>query len=709
MAFVGGPFGLPVSSSAVSALGVVATSGFKSNLAASLSRGGDIIVDADSIFSGRGDDWNNSVQNRLRLALTKLFQNSGYESGYGYFPAGDQWSVGSNTPTWFHQKTFTGTPVQPNYFQGVTSRSNGANSQCRFSFPAIMTDTSGGSYPIKKIELIISSIAPESTAPSITVDIYATAAPLAAGAALITAGTATGITYNGLTGITRTITPGNINNGGEYRCGVENITFDGSTHCPVLQVTTSSDCEVVGVILYNNDWDIEGKGVRFHDRCISGAQLLPNRSTQTSGSPDWTASNYAGFMTRYRSWANPYGFSGVSSANGVCLGPSCNGKLFIIAKGINDQLLNGNTPSAFEAYYMDTIDAILNANNQACIVLVQDYCPASICAAWRTGYDSGGAGNKTHVICTWTAYNAVLYACQAKYPNNVSVVSLDRLLGETTYANAITARGWGQGDQIHWNNGGPAWAVSQIMSVMPSAKSTFGLATGLGSGTWANALHAIRFDRLQVLQNFGTLGGTYTISASGYTGNPGTLPARSSDNLSITFNLGTQVGGCDYTYSSTVTRDQGNFTIMIRMFVNATPIAGKQYINDLYGDEGGTGVTDGIRLGGDGTLAHALRFMHVNGNTYASADAVVGQWNTFVVQNSGGTLSYRVNGSAAGTATYSTPAATASSLQIGNFTAPARPIEVGSKLSHIVHMPSAISLVDIQAWETNPDIAFTLS
>lgn len=687
-------------------LGKVFTAGWQTQTAKALGRGGGYLIYGDSTFAGKGDNWNNSVVNWLRDYLTSTYDNPGYESGWGRVHAADSSGGSTGSPSWVDKNTFTGTPASALTVNNLNIRSNGANSQCRIVVPPTITGPTGKVYKNKKIELVISAYG-ESTAPSITVDIYPVSGPITAGTGYITAGTAGSISLNGITGITRTITPGNITNGAEYDCGVENITFDGTTTYICYQVTTSSDCEVAGWNLFNNDWGVEDKSNPFQDFAISGAQLAVNRSTQTSGSEDYTASNFAGHCAMFRSQVLDNGWAGIANANGVNAGPVQRIKLMILARAINDQLLNTNSPSTYGGYLMDTVDAILQASPGTQIILVQMYCiKGAGGSTWRTGYNNGGGGNQLSTAITWTAYNAAIYAIQAKWPNNVAVVSIDRLLGEDTYDNTITARGWNQADAIHWKGGGPQWCAQQIMSIMP-AKTTVGLASGLGSGTWANALHAVRFDKYKTITDYGSAGGTWTRDVNGsffqYWARP------SGDGLSVVFKCPSQLAVGHYVYSLTPNPPTGDFTILVRMYVNATPVAGKQYINDIVGNEGGTGSNHGVRLGADGTLAHALRFMHLNGSTYANTDAVVGQWNTFVVQNSGGTLSYRVNGSAAGTASFTPPTAQASAWWAGGFAAPARPIEPGSGLSHWVLMPSAISLADIQAWEANPDIAFTLT
>ena len=696
------------------ALGSVFTTGFQSGLQSTLARGGDIIVVGDSIFSGRGDSWSNSVQNQLRDSILARFSNPGWESGYGYFSVGDQWQAASGTPTYFQIGGYSISTHSSNYVNGVTvMNTTGLSQQCRFSFPPTITGAGKMVYPIKRIELIISSwlcVGNNATNPTLTVDCYSSpSGPLSSGAAYITAGTASSITHNGLTGITQTFTPGNTTQAAENRLGVLTIQFDGITHNPVIQITSTDDCDIAGVILYYNDWDVDGKGVRYHDRCISGSQLLPTRSTQASGSPDWTAFNSSqGFMARYRSWLNSTGFAGTANAYEVPVNsPCCNTKLVIIQYGTNDELINVNTPSAFGAYYMDTVDAILNANPQAYILLVQTYCPGGICDPWRTGYSSGGGGNKTLTIVTWTAYMAVMYACQAKYPNNVACVSIDRLLGEANYATAITGRGWGQADLIHWVGNGPAFATQQIMSVLPT-KGSFPISTGLVvNSLTANCVVAVRLDRFEKLQNYGSLGGTFTNNR--FETLAGNRNRRTNDNLSVTFNETVVRPLAGYTSVNSIAPPQGNYTVFMRLSMTTPPYAGQANVSDIYGDVGGVASDWSVRVGTSGQFQMNSTTGTASSGSFLPFD---GTWHTFAAVRSGTSLTYYLDGLALNTVTgTSTPGSTPGPRSIfeptpggGNKVG-----TVGMKISHMFEYSRNLSTAEIASLHANPDQIFILT
>jgi hypothetical protein len=157
---------------------------FQNGLSAQLARGGDVIVDADSIFSGRGDDWNNAVSNQLRDAIVGTFQNSGNESGWGS-PSGRPMERVDQFADLFPQERLNGNsdPTKTTS-QGVAARWSWRTTRCRFSFPAIMSHGAARrSHPDREVELII-SFRWENQRRQVAVDVYPTSAPLAAVARL---------------------------------------------------------------------------------------------------------------------------------------------------------------------------------------------------------------------------------------------------------------------------------------------------------------------------------------------------------------------------------------------------------------------------------------------------------------------------------------------------------------------------------------------
>lgn len=675
-------------------LSIVVTDTFKAGLAAQLARGGDICFHADSIGSGKGAAFTESEQFLLRRLLLDKFQNAGYESGYGYFSVGDPWDCASGTPTYFHKGGFTGAPFSNNYMNMISVHANGANSQCRFSFPPSIYGRK-----IKKVELVLFTY--NVTNPTYTVDLYSVASPLSSGDAYITAGTASSITHSGLTGVSQTITPGNITNATAYRTGVLNISFDGVNHNPVVQVTTSDDVEVCGVILYCDDWEYEGKGVRFHDFSVSGRQLLPTRSTHTPGSPDKYAYTNANFLSWFRSWQLRIGTYGLSNSY-VTNGPCCNTKLMILGLGVNDELLNGSTPSAYAAYCIDTVDAILDANPQTYILIRQPYCPGNICESWRKGYDPGLSGSKISPAINFTAYWSWIYVAQAKYPDRVAVISYDRLLGEKSYSEAITTKGWSTVDNIHWKNSGPSWGVSQTAKTLPE-KSYFALSTGIKADSLsASCTQAVRFDRFENVPNWGSIGGTW--SAQTGAGYPGNRASRTSDGLSFTMNITTNNDGYGFQFSDNIAPPQGNYTLLIRFFLASSPPSGQSYICSLYGDEGGTAANWQLRLG-SGTAGNALKLDGVS-----TSPVVIGAWNTVIKTRNGTSVTYYLNGTIAGTGTESIPANTAGYRKMATVTTgPGRPLTPGSKVSHAIEWSRVLSASEISAISANPDLIFNFA
>lgn len=687
---------------------LVYTTNFQTGIQSVLARGCDTVFITDSEGSGKGSDWRKSLVNVLRDMYLGRYENAGYESGFGRYSVGDPWAANSNTPPYFHKGGFTDGTVSQNYVNPVTvTNASGTSKQCRFSFPAIMQPcgTGGKQYPNKRVELIISTYSTGSTAPTLVVDSYATAAPLSSGDAYIASGTASSITYNGLTGVSQTFTPGNLTGQTEHGLGLLTITFDGSTHCPVIQITTSDNVDILGVRLFNNDWDADGKGNRFHDFAINGQQLLPTRSTQTSGSPNLWAFNSAGFNGRFRQYIDQFGTYGTSNTS-VTIGPCKTGRVFFLGLGINDQLLNANTAGTFGSYYMDTVDAVMNASSNTYMVLIIPFCPGSICAAWRKGYDSGGSGNKLHVMTSWSAYMQVCYAAQAKYPDRIAVASLDALLGTLDYADAVVAKGYApdNNDNIHWGGNGPSWFATQIMNILPP-RGTFNLATGLGSGVWNTATWAVRFDRFFTLKNLGSVGGTFTTQSGSFTDK---RPQRSADSLSVKFVQNSNLDGYGYAYSTTVAPPQTDYTICGRMYINNSPPAGQAYIMSIFGDEGGTGINYLVRLGNGGASGNALRLNLSTASTNSSSDVPVGSWFTFIITvQRNGTVTYYVNNVAAGTATDSAPANTASSVKFGTTAGPGRPLY--GQMGQFIIVPSILGASDRAAFHANPDVAFSFS
>ncbi|MBS1702926.1 MAG: hypothetical protein JST12_14775 [Armatimonadetes bacterium] len=700
---------------------VVATAAFQANVAAQLGAGGDIVIIGDSIFAGTGDNEPNSVQNWLHAGLRRKYSNPSYETGFGFYPVtssvlGSAYAAASGEPNYYHPLDFTGTPTSENYYYLRVRRSPGtAGAKTRFSFPAVMPDGT----KIKKIELVVSTYATTgpNTALSFTVDAYSVAAPLSSGDATITAGTASSITHNGLQGVTQVYdstnlpNSGNISNGPRYRTGLLPITFDGATHNPVVQVTTDQDMFVEGVILYCDDWDPDGKGVRIHRICGSGNQLLPQRSTQTAGSPDRWAFNSLGFMAWYRSWIHRFGFSG-TSASYETKGPSCRAKLFILElTGINDQLVNNSGPFTIGQNLINTVDAALQTNSAVSFLLAIPYCPGStLCDPWRTGYGTGTTNGADGTVCSWTSLTWAAYALQAKYPDRVAVVNKDIKLGQLKYADAIVAKGWNTADFIHWKNGGPPSMAQDILSILPNP-TPFPISIALASSTITqNITTAIRFDRFDKLKNWGSSHVDYDVQTIDTT--LANRPSRSSDNLSVQFNetFGRNIGG--YAAASNMVAPQGDFTVFVRLYLTQIPYSGQSYKSLIYGDDGGSAVAWGLYLGYSASSANALKPLAYGSTATGCTSAIsLSAWQTIAVVRSGSTVTYYINGVAANSGTATTPSSSPSTRFIGgpNPSGAVTPLPAGTKISHLLEASRAMTADEIASLHTNPDQVFVLA
>lgn len=672
--------GLPVVQGGAAYAAVKATQAFKDNLATNLAAGGDIFIRGDSIFTGTGGDtWENTVDLRLKNLIHSWSTND-VEPGYGFYSVGDVSSAGTNIGQYFHEKTFTGSKASTgeNYSVLRVARSSGSpGSACRFSFPATVQGRK-----VKRVELVMRGASPATA----TWDAYSVATPLVAGDATITAGTATGIIHSGLTGQTGTINFGSWSNSAEVQLGLLPIVFDGVTHNPVIQVTTdSADVFVTGIILYCDDANINGKGLRVHCMSAAGNSVYPGRSADL-------VVHAAVWQTRI----DPYGmgYYGIANTAQPLTSVSQNAKLVISDFGINDRLVYTSDFASWRTYFRDTINKLMTDSAAVQFIWVIPYCPGGVGAGWRDGINDA-EGN-------WRQYMDVAYQIQAEFPSRFAVVNLDAALGHDTYANAIAAKGWGQADLVHWKGGGPAYLVGLIGSVLPSPAPSL-RATGLDGALGASCVCAVRFESETIQQSRGTFTGTFARNSGAV---PALFPRRVGFQPTGVRLAGTATYGM--TSSGNITPPTtGDFTIYARVRLTADPVTGGAFIASVFGDESGPGGTFQIRLGTG--VVGGVRKISVTGASAESTNAIaLGSWATIAYTRVGSVGTYYINGVSDRVVTASSPTATAQPMQIGEITGfGGRPMT--GEISHVALWNRALSGAELLTLTSNPDALFTLA
>jgi hypothetical protein len=673
---IGNPAPVVQGGTAYSAIKV--TQAFKDNLAANLATGGDVYIRGDSIFSGQNDSWDNSVQLRLKNVLHSWATN-GVEPGYGFYSVPDVALGTTDIQQYFHEKTFTGskTATGENYsVLRVARSSGGANSACRFSFPATIKGRK-----IKRVELVMRGSSPATA----TWDAYSVATPLASGDAVITAGTATGISHSGLTGQTGTINFGTWSNSMEVQLGVLPIVFDGVTHNPVIQVTTSSaDVYVTGIILYCDDADVNGRGIRVHCMSASGNALFPGRSA-----------DLVPYKSNWGMRIEPFGFGnyGLGSSQSPISSPSINGKLIITDFMINDRGSYTTTLEGWRGYCPATVDQWFTQNPRVQVLWIIPYCVGNP-PEWRDGIDDAEG--------SWQQYANVIYSIQAKYPSRVAIINVDALLGYETYANAITARGWNTPDIVHWQGGGPQFLAAQFAGILPTPVSA-PRATGLDPSLGASCVVGLRLESETIHTSRGSFSGTFSRNTSGAD------PAQFARRTPFTLVGNTFSGGNNYGMISSgavTTPTTGDFTIFARVKVTVDALAGMAYISSVFGEEGGAGGTFQIRLG-TGVIG-TLRKISVTGASAESTNAIaLNTWATIAYTRVGSVGTYYINGVSDRVVTASSPTATAQVLRIGEVNGSFRPIT--GEISHVGLWNRALSAAELLALTSNPDALFTLA
>lgn len=665
---------------------VIASDTWKTNLANQLAQGGDCLVGpADSIFAGTGDSWNNAVQQQLRTAFLDRYQNSGYESGPGFYCVGDLSNGATGAPSYFHEGGFNATKSGENYYFPRMAICPNSASACRFSFPTTLYGRK-----IKRMELVISTFGTSTTAPTIVVDAYSVPTPQPPTDDYQVSGFASTIVHDGLTGVTTTYTPGNVTNAPMHKLGILPITFNGTTHNPTIQVSSSSPVAVLGVILYCDDWDIDGKGVRFHGMAAAGFAAFGGRYNAQNPVMD------SGAVPWYRSFLRDDYCYGISNT-AVTTSPTSNGKLLIWEAAINDRIIWTNSLADFLVMVRDTTDLIMTTSDKIQILFVIPYVIGGGFDSWRKGYD----GATIDPEGTWTAYTDVFYQVQAKYPDRIAILNLYADLGYQDYASAITARGWNTVDGVHWKNGGPGYAASRIMSVLPS-KASFNKATGVSAATISNNLtHAYRFDGVSP-KNWGSASGTLGRNASGAL--PSLRSRRTRDGKSMSL-AGTT--GYGFVTSGNVAIPTGDCSMFVRMKLTADPGSSMAYISSVFGEESGPGGTFQLRLG-DG-LSNQIRVpSFTNASTRATAAVPLNQYSVFGFVRSGSTVTYYIDGVAAGAATATTVTATTMPFRVGEITGfSGRPAK--GEVSHAFLWTRALSGTEVTNLAANPDLPFTLT
>ncbi len=667
-------------------LTVVVTDTWKANLADQFAQGGDCLVGpADSIFAGTGDSWDNAVQQLLRTQFLDRFQNSGYESGPGFYCVGDLSNGATGAPTYFHEASFNAAKSGENYYFPRMSICPNSASLCRFSFPTTLYGRK-----IKKMELVISTFGTSTTAPSITVDAYSVATRQTASDDYGSPGFASSMVHDGLTGVTTIYTPGNLTNAPMHKLGLLPITFNGTTHNPTIQISSSSPVAILGVILYCDDWDIDGKGVRFHGMAAAGFAAFGGRYAAQNPTMD------SGAVPWYRTFLRDdycYGISNTMSTTS----PTSNGKLMIWEAAINDRIIWTTSFADFLTMVRDTVDLIMTTSDKVQILFVIPYAIAGGFDSWRKGYD----GATIDPEGTWTAYTDVFYQVQAKYPDRIAILNLYADFGYQDYATAITARGWNTVDGVHWKNGGPAYAASRIMSVLPS-KASFSKATGASAtALTTNMTHAYRFDGVTP-KNLGSAGGTMGRNTSGAL--PSLRSRRTRDGKSMRLNA---TAGYGFVTSGNVAIPTGDCSIFVRMKLTDEPGAGNVNILSIFGDELGAGGTFQLRLG-DG-LSNQIRMpSFTNANARSTGTVPLNQYSIFGFVKSGSTVTYYIDGIAAGTATATTVTATTMPFRVGEIAGyGGRPTK--GEVSHAFLWTRALSSTEVTNLTANPDLPFTLT